>query len=48
MDDKRVQQIIASNRRILVGLAHYDLGKKQPGCDCCYCKPEEPKAQRED
>lgn len=37
---KNVQKIIADNWRVLVGLAHYDEGKKRPGCDCCFCAPD--------
>lgn len=37
--DEAVKRIIKENHRVLVGLAHYDLGKKIEGCDCCHCQP---------
>jgi hypothetical protein len=39
MSDEKIKEIIESNRRALVGFAHYDEGKKREGCDCCYCDP---------
>jgi hypothetical protein len=39
-DSVKVQKIIDANRRVLVGLAHYDNGARVKGCDCCYCAPE--------
>lgn len=37
--DKTVKQICTKYRRVLIGLAHSDIGKKQDGCDCCFCQP---------
>ena len=38
---KAVKKVVKEHKKALIGLAHYDLGKKQKDCDCCYCKPEE-------
>lgn len=35
----KARDIAQSRRRVLVGFAHFDLGQKQEGCDCCYCAP---------
>ena len=40
---KAVKRIISTYGRALTGLAHSDKGIKQPGCDCCFCQPEEEK-----
>ena len=39
--EKAVKKVTTRYRRTLVGLAHYDEGKKVAGCDCCYCEPKE-------
>lgn len=35
--EKVVKKIVNDYSRVLIGLAHYDEGKKVKGCDCCYC-----------
>jgi hypothetical protein len=32
-----VKRIVDYHMRVLIGLAHYDKGRKVKGCNCCYC-----------
>ena len=34
------KKITKQYKRVLVGLAHFDNGKKIANCDCCYCFPK--------